>query len=175
MSDKSCYTCHYHSIVDGKWACTYNGICHSPQGKKTAYRPMRGSLEEMEMAVMPFKMKKAYRSDYPRNTKWTRKVANYIRRMSMTQHDAEIVVTKEQRDRLSDVLNIEMEIRRAKEVTDGRKAGMRINEGDGLSQWCMNGRFPCDCAACNCPDKHNVEVTTSTSTTWVDNKSVKSE
>lgn len=72
---------------------------------------------ERKMGRMPRKMKKAYRSDYPRNTKWTRKVANYLRRMSMTLHDAEIVVTKEQRDRLSDVLNIEMEIRSAKEMT----------------------------------------------------------
>ena len=56
MLDKSCYTCHYHSIVEGKLACTYNGICHTPQGEKTAYRPMRGSLEELEMAVMPFKL-----------------------------------------------------------------------------------------------------------------------
>ncbi len=55
MNNKSCHTCHYHSISnDGKLTCTYAGICHSPEGEKTAYRPMRGSLEEMENAVLPF-------------------------------------------------------------------------------------------------------------------------
>ena len=46
---------------------------------------------------------------------------------------------------------------------------------DGLSRWCLNGRFPCDCASCNCPDKHFVEITTTTSTTWVDNKTIKED
>ena len=50
---------------------------------------------------MPRKMKKAYRSDFSRNTKWKRKVANYMRRLSMTLHNAEVVITKEQRDCLS--------------------------------------------------------------------------
>lgn len=56
---------------------------------------------ERKPGRMPRKMKKAYRSDYRRNTKWTRKVANYLRRMSMTFHNAEIVITKEQHDRLA--------------------------------------------------------------------------
>ncbi|MCR5680597.1 MAG: hypothetical protein K6G08_10390, partial [Prevotella sp.] len=37
---------------------------------------------ERKLPRLPRKMKKAYRSDYPRNTKWTRKVANLIRRQS---------------------------------------------------------------------------------------------
>lgn len=32
---------------------------------------------------------------------------------------------------------------------------------DGLSKFCMNGRFPCDCESCDCTDKHYVEVTVS--------------
>ena len=59
---------------------------------------------------MPRKMKKAYRSDYPRNTKWTRKVANYIRRKTLTIPQAEIVVTKEQHDRLAAMLSQELNI-----------------------------------------------------------------
>ncbi len=53
---------------------------------------------------LPRKMKKAYRSDYPRNTKWLRKVRNYIQRnMRNALHirNAEMVLTPEQRDRLA--------------------------------------------------------------------------
>jgi hypothetical protein len=53
---------------------------------------------------LPRKMKKAYRSDYPRNTKWLRKVKNYIQRnMRNALHirNAEMVLTPEQRDRLA--------------------------------------------------------------------------
>ena len=53
---------------------------------------------------LPRKMKKAYRSDYPRNTKWLRKVRNYIQRnIRNVLHirDAEMVLTSEQRDRLA--------------------------------------------------------------------------
>ena len=73
---------------------------------------------EQKPGRMPRKMKKAYCHGwlYRRDTKWKRKAGNYRRRLSLTLHDAEIVVTKEQCDRLSDVLNIEMEIRRAKEI-----------------------------------------------------------
>jgi hypothetical protein len=68
---------------------------------------------------MPRKMKKAYCYGwlYRRDTKWKRKAGNYRRRLLLTLHDAEIVVAKEQRDRLSDVLNVEMEIRMPKEIT----------------------------------------------------------
>ena len=53
---------------------------------------------------LPRKMKKAYRSDYPRNTKWLRKVRNYIyRNMRNALHirNAEMVLTPEQRGRLA--------------------------------------------------------------------------
>lgn len=53
---------------------------------------------------LPRKMKKAYRSDYPRNTKWLRKVRNYIQRnMRNALHirNAEMVLGPEQRDRLA--------------------------------------------------------------------------
>lgn len=60
---------------------------------------------ERKLPRLPRKMKKAYRSDYPRNTKWTRKVANLIRRQSRILHDCEVVVTPEQHDRLARQLN----------------------------------------------------------------------
>lgn len=75
---------------------------------------------ERKPGRMPRKMKKAYRSDYPRNTKWTRKVANYLRRLSMTLHDAEIVVTREQRDRLAGMLDVETTIRPGKKQNEQR-------------------------------------------------------
>ena len=40
---------------------------------------------------------------------------------------------------------------------------------DGLSRWCMNGRFPCDCESCDCKDKHYVEVYASTVTNTIAN------
>lgn len=52
---KSCYTCHYHSVIDGKLGCSYSGICHSMNGEKTAYKPMRGSVEEQEMFFRPIR------------------------------------------------------------------------------------------------------------------------
>ena len=53
---------------------------------------------------LPRKMKKAYRSDYPRNTKWLRKVRNYIQRNmrnALHIHNAEMVLTPEQQGRLT--------------------------------------------------------------------------
>lgn len=35
---------------------------------------------------------------------------------------------------------------------------------DGITRYCMNGRFPCDCETCNCPDRHYVDVYTTTNT-----------
>ena len=68
---------------------------------------------ERKPGRMPRKMKKAYEYGwlYRRDTKWKRKAGNYRRRMMMTLHDAEIVVTKEQRDRLAGMLDVEMTIR----------------------------------------------------------------
>ena len=54
-----------------------------------------------EVGKLPRKMKKANRSDYPRNTKWKRKVANYLRRMTTYLCNGELVVTEEQFNRLS--------------------------------------------------------------------------
>ena len=42
---------------------------------------------------LPRKMKKAHRSDYSRNTKWLRKVHNYIKRNLFHISDAEIQAT----------------------------------------------------------------------------------
>lgn len=33
---------------------------------------------------------------------------------------------------------------------------------DGLSRFCMNGKFPCSCETCSCSDKQYVEITTTT-------------
>ena len=38
---------------------------------------------------------------------------------------------------------------------------------DGIHRWCMNGRFPCDCDTCNCPDKRYVEIYTTTNTSEI--------
>lgn len=71
---------------------------------------------ERKSGRMPRKMKKAYEYGwlYRRDTKWKRKAGNYRRRMMITLHDAEIVITKEQRDRLAGMLDVEMTIRPAK-------------------------------------------------------------
>ena len=50
---------------------------------------------EHKPARLPRKMKKAHRSDYHRDTKWKRKVANLIRRHMHTLHDCEVVITQE--------------------------------------------------------------------------------
>lgn len=51
---------------------------------------------QRQLERMPRKMKKAYRADYPRDTKWKRKVANYLRRMTIYLRNGELVVTEEQ-------------------------------------------------------------------------------
>ena len=35
---------------------------------------------------------------------------------------------------------------------------------DGITRFCMNGRFPCDCETCNCPDKQYYETRTTNNT-----------
>jgi hypothetical protein len=62
------------------------------------------TIERKPSHRLPRKMKKAYRSDYRRNTKWIRKVRNYIMRNMCNAihiHNAEMVLTKEQQDRLA--------------------------------------------------------------------------
>ena len=40
MTEPSCKTCRHHIISeDGKLACTYGGLCHTPTGEKSAYHP----------------------------------------------------------------------------------------------------------------------------------------
>ena len=33
----------------------------------------------------------------------------------------------------------------------------------GLTKWCLLGYFPVNCEACACPDKHYIEIFTTTS------------
>lgn len=63
---------------------------------------------EQKPGRMPRKMKKAYCHGwlYRRDTKWKRKAGNYRRRLLVTLHNAEIVVTKEQRDRLASTIEM---------------------------------------------------------------------
>lgn len=63
---------------------------------------------EQKPGRMPRKMKKAYCHGwlYRRDTKWKRKAGNYRRRLLVTLHNAEIVVTKEQRDRLASTIGM---------------------------------------------------------------------
>lgn len=63
---------------------------------------------EQKPGRMPRKMKKAYCHGwlYRRETKWKRKAGNYRRRLLVTLHNAEIVVTKEQRDRLASTIEV---------------------------------------------------------------------
>ena len=65
---------------------------------------------QQKLERMPRKKKKAYRSGYRRDTKWKRKVLNYVRRTVYTIPQAEIVVTKAQHDRLAAMLSQEIEI-----------------------------------------------------------------
>ena len=62
---------------------------------------------QKKLERLPRKMKKAYRSDYPRNTKWVRKVANYIKRNIYYARNAEVVVTPKYRQQLQAVLKME--------------------------------------------------------------------
>lgn len=63
---------------------------------------------EQKPGRMPRKMKKAYCHGwlYRRDTRWKRKAGNYRRRLLVTLHNAEIVVTNEQRDRLASTIEM---------------------------------------------------------------------
>ena len=55
MTEHSCKTCLYGlKAEDGKTACTYSGICHSPEGEKTAYRPNK-ALQYAEVVGRKFR------------------------------------------------------------------------------------------------------------------------
>lgn len=65
-------------------------------------KPLKCDVKlQRQLGRMPRKMKKAHRSDYPRNTKWNRKVTNYLRRMTIYLRNGELVVTEEQFNCLS--------------------------------------------------------------------------
>lgn len=55
MAEKSCDTCLYGIKTEsGKKACTYSGICLSPLGERTAYRPNKAT-EYAEFVGRKFK------------------------------------------------------------------------------------------------------------------------
>ena len=83
---------------------TFTGTMEEPSDEliDLIKKPIKWDVKlQRQLGRMPRKMKKAHRSDYPRNTKWKRKVANYLRRMTIYLHNGELVVTEEQFYRLS--------------------------------------------------------------------------
>ena len=83
---------------------TFTGTMEEPSDELMALlkKPLKWDVKiQRQLGRMPRKMKKAHRSDYPRNTKWKRKVANYLRRMTIYLRNGELVVTEEQFNRLS--------------------------------------------------------------------------
>ena len=83
---------------------TFTGTMEKPSDELMALlkKPLKWDVKlERQLERMPRKMKKAHRSYYPRNTKWKRKVANYLRRMTTYLRNGELVLTEEQLNRLS--------------------------------------------------------------------------
>lgn len=83
---------------------TFTGTMEEPSDELMALlkKPLKWNVKiQRQLGRMPRKMKKAHCSDYPRNTKWKRKVANYLRRMIIYLRNGELVVTEEQFNRLS--------------------------------------------------------------------------
>lgn len=83
---------------------TFTGTMEAPSDElmELMKKPIKWDVKlQRQLGRMPRKMKKAHRSDYPRNTKWKRKVANYLRRMTIYLRNGELVVTEEQFNRLS--------------------------------------------------------------------------
>lgn len=86
------------------FSTTFTGTMEEPSDELMALlkKPLKWDVKiQRQLERMPRKMKKAHRSDYPRNTKWKRKVANYLRRMTIYLRNGELVVTEEQFNRLS--------------------------------------------------------------------------
>jgi len=82
---------------------TFTGTMEEPSDEfmELMKKPLKWDVKlQRQLERMPRKMKKT-RSDYPRNTKWKRKVANYLRRMTIYLRNGELVVTEEQLNRLS--------------------------------------------------------------------------
>lgn len=48
---RTCYTCYYHKDEDGYIKCGFNGHCINENN----YKPFRGSVEEMQMALDPWR------------------------------------------------------------------------------------------------------------------------
>ena len=86
------------------FSTTFTGTMEKPSAEimELIKKPPKWDIQlQRQLGRMPRKMKKAHRSDYPRNTKWNRKVTNYLRRMTTYLRNGELVVTEEQFDRLS--------------------------------------------------------------------------
>lgn len=86
------------------FSATFMGRMEEPSDELMALlkKPLKCDVKlQRQLERMPRKMKKAHRSDYPRNTKWKRKVTNYLRRMTIYLRNGELVVTEEQFNRLS--------------------------------------------------------------------------
>ena len=83
---------------------TFRGHMEEPSDEimELIKKPLKWNVKlQRQLGRMPRKMKKAHRSDYPRNTKWKRKVANYQRRMTTYLRNGELIFTEEQFNRLS--------------------------------------------------------------------------
>ena len=52
---RTCITCHHHLTERGRIVCGLDGKCEWGE----CYEPMRGSLEEMQMAIDPWKKAQA--------------------------------------------------------------------------------------------------------------------
>lgn len=87
------------------WKCKCTGIVGKVDDTiKEMFNKTSDEIEAMifeKPGKMPRKMKKAYKADYRRNTKWRRKAGNYILRKTFHAKHAELILTKEQRTRLA--------------------------------------------------------------------------
>lgn len=52
---RTCITCHHHLTERGRIVCGFDGKCEWGE----CYEPMRGSLEEIQMAIDPWKKAQA--------------------------------------------------------------------------------------------------------------------
>ena len=89
------------------FSTTFTGTMEEPSDELMALlnKPLKCDVRlQRQLEGMPRKMKKAHHSDYPRNTKWKRKVANYLRRMTIHLRNAELVVTEKQFNYLSAII-----------------------------------------------------------------------
>lgn len=90
---------------------TFGGSMEGPSEElmERLMQPVKWDVElQRKPGRMPRKMKKAYRkgSQYCRDTKWKRKAKAYARRFIYRLPNAEMVVTQEQRERLSATISV---------------------------------------------------------------------